>query len=76
MNRWPFLRDFALFIGGLAGVAHETLGADAERPTLLILFAAMMGLPAFLQKPGVAAPPPATFRPEAQPPPADQGGGE
>jgi hypothetical protein len=33
----------------MAGVAHETLLSHAERPTLLILFAAMMGLPAFLQ---------------------------
>lgn len=46
---WPFLRDVALFVGGLAGVAHETLVAKSERPTLLLLFAAMMGLPAFLR---------------------------
>lgn len=32
----------------MAGVAHETLLSHSERPTLLILFAAMMGLPAFL----------------------------
>lgn len=42
-------RDFALFIGGVAGVVHETVLVDTERPTLLILFAAMMGLPAFLR---------------------------
>ncbi len=47
---WPALRDIALFIGGLAGVGHETLVATTERPTLLILFAAMMGLPAFLRQ--------------------------
>jgi hypothetical protein len=52
MTRWPFLRDVALFTGGLAGVAHETLIGHAERPTLLILFAAMMGLPAFLRPSG------------------------
>lgn len=46
---WPLIRDVALFVGGLAGVAHETILAAAERPTLLILFAAMMGLPAFLR---------------------------
>ncbi len=44
---WPQLRDALLFFGGLLGVAYETLGANAERPTLLLLFAAMMGLPAF-----------------------------
>lgn len=50
MTRWPFLRDAVLLLGGLLGVGHETLIAKTERPTLLILFAAMMGLPAFLQK--------------------------
>jgi len=43
------IRDSFMFLGGLAGVGHETLLATAERPTLLILFAAMMGLPAFLK---------------------------
>jgi hypothetical protein len=47
--RWPILRDVSLFLGGMAGVLHETLLSHSERPTLLILFAAMMGLPAFLQ---------------------------
>lgn len=46
--RWPQIRDVLLFVGGMAGVLHETVIATAERPTLLILFAAMMGLPAFL----------------------------
>lgn len=47
---WPFVRDVSLFGCGLAGVAYETLGRDIERPTLLLLFAAMMGLPAFFPK--------------------------
>ena len=50
INNWPQLRDIFLFVAGLMGVAHETVLGAAERPTLLILFAAMMGLPAFLQK--------------------------
>jgi hypothetical protein len=54
MTQWPVIRDIALFIGGMGGVLHETLVAKAERPTLLILFAAMMGLPAFLQGPAAA----------------------
>lgn len=37
-----------MFAVGLLGVGHETVISQAERPTLLILFAAMMGLPAFL----------------------------
>jgi hypothetical protein len=50
MKDWPLRRDVVLFVGGLLGVLHETVGSHSERPTLLILFAAMMGLPAFLQK--------------------------
>lgn len=49
MNRWPWVRDAVLFIGGAGGVVHETLLSKTDRPTLLILFAAMMGLPAFLR---------------------------
>lgn len=49
MKQFPAIRDIALFVGGLAGVFHETVLSAAERPTLLILFAAMMGLPAFLR---------------------------
>ncbi len=49
LRLWPHLRDAMLFFGGLMGVAYETLGEGAERPTLLLLFAAMMGLPAFLR---------------------------
>ncbi len=41
-------RDTVLFIVGLAGVAHETLLRNADRPTLLLLFGAMIGLPSFL----------------------------
>lgn len=39
-----------LFFGGLAGVAYETLAVNVDRPSLLIVFAAMMGLPAFLRR--------------------------
>ena len=43
-------RDGALFIGGLAGLAWETTQHDAERPFLLMVFAGMIGLPAFIPK--------------------------
>ncbi len=43
-------RDGVLFVVGLLGVAHETLISKADRPTLLLLFAAMIGLPAFINK--------------------------
>lgn len=49
MKNWQNTRDIILFFGGLAGVFNETFLSHAERPTLLILFAAMMGLPAFLR---------------------------
>ena len=37
-----------LFFAGLAGVFHQTIIGPVE-PTLLVLFAAMMGLPAILR---------------------------
>jgi hypothetical protein len=49
MDKWPIIRDMILFFGGLAGVANEAIFQNAERPTLLLLYAAMMGLPAFLR---------------------------
>jgi hypothetical protein len=49
MNQWSTYRDIVLFIAGIGGVFHETVVQTGERPTLLILFAAMMGLPAFLR---------------------------
>lgn len=49
-RQWPSIsRDTVLFIGGLLGVLHETVASKSDRPTLLILFAGMMGLPAFLR---------------------------
>lgn len=44
------LRDFVLFVGGLAGVIHETvISRGSERPALLVVFAGMMGLPYFIR---------------------------
>lgn len=64
MKNWQNTRDIILFFGGLAGVFNETVLTTTERPTLLILFAAMMGLPAFLRSDDKNAQPPA--------PPADE----
>lgn len=58
MKLWPQIRDVGLFLGGMGGVIHETLLSKQERPTLLILFAAMMGLPAFLRPQDSNTPPP------------------
>lgn len=45
VERW---RNAVLFIGGIAGVFYETVFQSSDRPYLLVLFGAMMGLPAFL----------------------------
>jgi hypothetical protein len=49
MTGWPQLRDISLFVGGLLGILHETVLTSSERPSLLVLFGAMIGLPAFLR---------------------------
>ncbi len=49
MPPWPTIRNVILFFGGMAGVANESIRYGAERPTLLLLYAAMLGLPAFLR---------------------------
>lgn len=46
---FPLIRDIILFVAGLAGLAYETIFTTIDRPTLLLLYAAMLGLPAFLQ---------------------------
>jgi hypothetical protein len=58
MDKWDVrrilrtdIRDAILFLGGLLGVMHETLVAAQPREVLLLVFAAMMGLPAFLRLP-------------------------
>jgi hypothetical protein len=48
-TRWRWSRDSILFFAGLAGILHETVRDGVERPSLLLLFATMAGLPAFLR---------------------------
>lgn len=50
-RKWPKIgRDSIIFFVGLGGIVHETLINDGPpRETLLILFATMIGLPAFLR---------------------------
>lgn len=48
---WPKItRDTVICAAGLAGLAHEVLLTEGERPSLLVLFGAMIGLPAFLRR--------------------------
>ena len=49
-RRLHITRDGVLFVVGMIGIAHETFVSKVDRPGLLVLFAAMVGLPAFLQK--------------------------
>lgn len=46
-KRWSW--EWTLRLAGMIGIAHETLIAKTDRPTLLLLFAAMIGLPSFLK---------------------------
>jgi hypothetical protein len=52
VNRWPLIRDIALFVIGLSGVTVLTVawlkGRDPNAQ-LMLLFAAMCGVPAFLR---------------------------
>jgi hypothetical protein len=64
------IRTAMLFMGGLAGATYVTLIDQTDRPTLLILFGAMMGLPLFLRSdekhppPVIAVPPPPQILPQ------------
>lgn len=60
------IRSTALLVGGLVGAAYVTVVDQTERPTLLILFGTMMGLPLFLRNDEKNHPP--TFPPPAEPP--------
>jgi hypothetical protein len=48
-SNWPAAREVILFVAGLAGVIYETLHGPVQ-PSLLVVFAAMMGLPIILHK--------------------------
>jgi hypothetical protein len=41
---WPRIRAVSLFVAGMSGIAYETVWEHSDRPDLLILFAAMVGL--------------------------------
>lgn len=69
------VRDWMLFLGGLVGTAYETIVAEVDRPSLLAVFAGMMGLPLFLrrdERDDDQRPPDGTDEPE--PPPPARGG--
>ena len=49
LSKTKITRDSILFVFGIAGIAYETIVSGIDRPTLLILFAGMIGLPQFLK---------------------------
>lgn len=51
-DQWHALRDAVLFVTGLVLAIHEAVFTQLDRPGLLVLAAAMMGLPAFLRSNG------------------------
>jgi Na+/H+ antiporter NhaD/arsenite permease-like protein len=46
---WRASRDTTLFVAGLVGIAYETFVTQVDRPSLLVLFGGMIGLPAFFR---------------------------
>lgn len=48
--RRGILWAFVLRAVGLAGIVYETTQQKSDRPSLLILFGAMIGLPEFLKR--------------------------
>jgi hypothetical protein len=49
-RRWKHpSRDLVLFVFGILGILYETVFDNVERPSLLVVFAGCVGLPAFLR---------------------------
>lgn len=44
-----FTRDNVLFTAGLIGMGWQTIVDQVDRPTLLLIFGGMMGLPVFMR---------------------------
>jgi hypothetical protein len=47
---WPLIRDIAIVVTALVLIIFEAVFREGpERPTLLLLYTGMLGLPAFLR---------------------------
>jgi len=66
---WPkdekSLRNWLIFVAGLAIAGYETLVEQVDRPWLLALAASMLGLPVLLRKDDPPPPPPPAASPAA-----------
>jgi hypothetical protein len=49
-HRLRLYRSVALFVAGLLGTGYEVVVNHVERPSVLVLLAGMMGLPAFFER--------------------------
>lgn len=62
-------RDTILFVTGLGGIGYETFSGGMEKPTLIIAFVGMLGLPLFIrtdeQRSRDVPPPPPPVMPPA-----------
>jgi hypothetical protein len=67
--RWTSkqIRDAITFLVGAGGFTHEVIWTRAERPTLLFVCLALMGVPFFLRKDEADAPSPQSPRPDLEP---------
>ena len=52
MMEWTRMRTLILFFGGLTGLGYDTVFVHPADPSLLVVFAGMMGLPLFLRNGG------------------------
>lgn len=57
LRRRNITRDLVLFVAGLVGLGFETVIEKADRPTLIVAFMAMLGLPTFLNRDERTQPP-------------------
>jgi hypothetical protein len=46
---WPGVRDAVTFVVGAGGLVHEIAIQNVERPTILMICAGAMGLPAVMR---------------------------
>jgi hypothetical protein len=66
--RAKITRDTILFVVGLGGIVYETVSGGAEKPTLIIAFVGMVGLPLFIRNDEQRQPPPPPPPEPASPP--------
>jgi hypothetical protein len=49
VNRWPLIRDVGLFAVGMIAFVNEAILQSHPEPSLLLIYAGLMGAPAVLR---------------------------